>query len=1347
MYYDGGNPAQSLTAAMDFSAQMDGTQGSNTFTATGLQKTITTNGDAKISTTDKKLGTGSLALDGNGDYLSVPIDNDLTFGTGDFTIELFAKVNQITTYTSFLNTSPSITSATSDYWWFAYTNSTLKFSQHFNGKAATVSWTPTTNTWYHLAVTRNAGAISIFIDGIKQTTTSNTFTAADSLSGSTGIFTVGAIATPWYLNGFIDEVRVLKGQAKYTSTFTVPTASDSVEGADWLNFSDGLLTGRGSSRSYYEGNIRTCRVKGMRLPTMYETSMTGQTVGLPTGDGLSTTPTFATTNGVPSAGGYTWTASAGPTNGGWWDWTTNNSVGNNRNLPSGYLLGGVVRCVLPGSSSKPGIPTNLTASPVVGVAGQVSLSWAAPAGDGGSAITGYNVQYSSNNGSSWTTLNVNPTPTTATISSLTGGTAHIFRVAATSGAGAGSYSNSTLSIQPGPVNCSGDCYADTNAVAAGLAVGPSGSTLTLQTNSLGFKFWKDQSSSRILNASGVAAQGWQQTLSNSGHGFSGVNLLSSTNLAGRVCPPNVFIDYNTMTATEKCLYYDAGNAAQRLDAASPANGGALTNVNGEDYLLNAGSTNNTVGKGTAFSYYEGNIKTCKDKGMRLPVLYESYFSASAAPTLDGVTPSLASAINRVLPNYNNANNFTASGGTSTNRYYAYSTSNGAVSSTATEYFDALDFRCVLPGGGALLPGIPTGLVAKTTATNSTDVLLTWTAPAGDGGASISDYTIQYRITNTTTPNAWLSFSHTASPATSITLPSLTNNTSYDFQVAAVSSSGTGSFSYPVTFKVGVPDAPTSLSGTSGDKSVVLTWTAPANTGTSAISYYYVKFSIDKGTTWSAFSATGSSSGRMSPVTTSGSSRSFTYTGLTNQTAYIFSVAAYNTSGLSLWSATSASVTPLGTPDAPTITSVTGSNGVATLVWTAPANNGGYAINGYTVWYSTDGGVTWITSGTVSATTLTANISLTGTTSTVYNFRVGANNSIGTGPIPSTSLSTLPPDLSSPLVTPGISSATVNWTAPVNNSGFAINGYQIQRSTDNGATWTTVYDSSSTSTSVLMSSLTPATSWATGPQYIFQVAAKNSRGIGNFSASSSPVLAGNGSLADPYSNSVTLLLHSDGTSGSATFTDSSKLNQGITALDNAQVSTTDKKFGTGSLASDGNGDYLQASNATGNFDFGTGDFTLEVFVNFNSNTTDSGILSTFAGDPFDGNYTSDQNWYLGWFYNPAGWWIPGQTLQFQNHWGGYRADVSWIPNPGTWYHIAVVRKAGQLDIFIDGVKQTLAATSTFAPNKSLGGGGVLGVGLVANPYWMNGLIDEVRITKGVGRYTNTFTPPSAAFSNP
>ncbi|NBW19291.1 MAG: fibronectin type III domain-containing protein [Caulobacteraceae bacterium] len=94
----------------------------------------------------------------------------------------------------------------------------------------------------------------------------------------------------------------------------------------------------------------------------------------------------------------------------------------------------------------PGAPTSVSGTPG---SAQVSLTWSAPAATGGYSITDYAVQYSSNSGSSWTTFSRSASSSTsATVTGLTNGTGYVFRVAAVTVVGTGSYSSASSSVTP-----------------------------------------------------------------------------------------------------------------------------------------------------------------------------------------------------------------------------------------------------------------------------------------------------------------------------------------------------------------------------------------------------------------------------------------------------------------------------------------------------------------------------------------------------------------------------------------------------------------------------------------------------------------------------------------------------------------------------------------------------------------------------------------------------------------------------------------------------------------------------------------------------------------------------------
>ena len=240
--------------------------------------------------------------------------------------------------------------------------------------------------------------------------------------------------------------------------------------------------------------------------------------------------------------------------------------------------------------------------------------------------------------------------------------------------------------------------------------------------------------------------------------------------------------------------------------------------------------------------------------------------------------------------------------------------------------------------------------------------------------------------------------------------------------------------------------------------------------------------------------------------------------------------------------------------------------------------------------------------------------------------------------------------------------------------------------------------------------------------------------------------------DPYlyTNTV-LLLHGDGTNGSTNIVDSSKVAgspKTVTAVGNAQISTAQSKFGGSSIAFDGNGDYLTVPNSSA-WNFGTGDLTIEAWVYIAGNS---------ALDPDNVRVGSICNTWtggaqiIGWFFIVVGnATTTGTGLQFSTWAAGNNAtnEVAFTTiTQNTWNHVAVSISSGTRRLFLNGTLLT-SSTTTFGtgsiPAESYGS--PLRVGNTQHPGYkwdLNGYIDDLRITKGVARYTANFTPPTLAF---
>ena len=218
-------------------------------------------------------------------------------------------------------------------------------------------------------------------------------------------------------------------------------------------------------------------------------------------------------------------------------------------------------------------------------------------------------------------------------------------------------------------------------------------------------------------------------------------------------------------------------------------------------------------------------------------------------------------------------------------------------------------------------------------------------------------------------------------------------------------------------------------------------------------------------------------------------------------------------------------------------------------------------------------------------------------------------------------------------------------------------------------------------------------------------------------------------ADPYFANVSLLLHMDGSNGSTTFTDSSNNALTVTANGNAQISTGQSRFGGASGSFDGTNSWL-ACPSSYRLSFGTDDFTIELFVYFNA-LGQAGIYET----PAVGASGSRNDGFV--LYMTS-----ANKLDLFSVSSNRGASATTFTT-ATWYHIALVRLAGVASYFIDGVKD--ATTFTFSTNCT-DSTPVIGRFVDTSSSMFNGYMDEVRVTKGVARYTANFTPPPAPFPN-
>jgi putative nucleotidyltransferase with HDIG domain len=293
-------------------------------------------------------------------------------------------------------------------------------------------------------------------------------------------------------------------------------------------------------------------------------------------------------------------------------------------------------------------------------------------------------------------------------------------------------------------------------------------------------------------------------------------------------------------------------------------------------------------------------------------------------------------------------------------------------------------------------------------------------------------------------------------------------------------------SLPPVTPATVPTAPSAVSGVSGDGSVTLSWSAPADDGGDPVTGYTV-------TPYIGGSA-------QTPSVFASSATTQTMSGLTNGTAYTFTVIATNGAGNSPASAASPAVTPATVPTAPSAVSGVSGDGSVTLSWSAPADDGGDPVTGYTVTPYIGGSAQTPSVFASSATTQT----MSGLTNgTAYTFTVIATNGAGNSPASAASPAVTPVAVGAPnaptnviATSVGGGEAVVNWTAPDDFGLDFITFYAIT-AYENGSVFS-VTDVSGLGTSGVVTGLTADST------FTFTVTATNFVGTGPASAPSAPI---------------------------------------------------------------------------------------------------------------------------------------------------------------------------------------------------------------------------------------------------
>ena len=216
-------PVQALTAVQN--TVFLSSFGYGAIVDASCENNLETVADAKVSTAVVKYGNTSMFFDGTGDYLFVPNNVNYQFGTGNYTVEFWLNMNSFSGQNSVILDFRTGNGATGGALQLYVTSAGI-VTVYGGSSTATLLVTAgsaiSTATWAFIALTRSSNSTRLFING-----TQSGSTATDSTSYGLGALWVGSNAGGGsnYLTGYLSDVRITNGIARYTSNFTAPTSA------------------------------------------------------------------------------------------------------------------------------------------------------------------------------------------------------------------------------------------------------------------------------------------------------------------------------------------------------------------------------------------------------------------------------------------------------------------------------------------------------------------------------------------------------------------------------------------------------------------------------------------------------------------------------------------------------------------------------------------------------------------------------------------------------------------------------------------------------------------------------------------------------------------------------------------------------------------------------------------------------------------------------------------------------------------------------------------------------------------------------------------------------------------
>jgi hypothetical protein len=180
---------------------------------------VTANGNAQIDTAQSKFGGASALFDGSGDSIDTAVGSNVAFGTDSFTVDFWLRLNSTAAvYTGLFEAG-------------VFTNGILiqritgGIDVWINGtKRLQPAWSPSTGTWYHMALVRNGSTVALYVDGVSLASATDA-SNIDCTGSGTVRFGSSIHLTGQDLDGWLDEIRISNGVARWTTGFTPPSGA------------------------------------------------------------------------------------------------------------------------------------------------------------------------------------------------------------------------------------------------------------------------------------------------------------------------------------------------------------------------------------------------------------------------------------------------------------------------------------------------------------------------------------------------------------------------------------------------------------------------------------------------------------------------------------------------------------------------------------------------------------------------------------------------------------------------------------------------------------------------------------------------------------------------------------------------------------------------------------------------------------------------------------------------------------------------------------------------------------------------------------------------------------------